>query len=409
MPFFSIVVPVYNTAQYLPRAVLTLQNQSWTDWEAVLVDDGSPDQAGSVIRAYADRDSRIVPVLKERNEGTHRARLSGVRAARGQWILFLDADDELADDALELLAQALAESPCDVLHFGTELFGENMPEAVVREVAMLSNVHLSVLRGREIVESSFLRADGARQDWRVLQRVYRAPLVREAFERGTDCRLGRGEDAYEWLVIASLAGTERFRNDIVGYRYYLGRGITTFATMSAGQFRELSNQYQELLTAAAQWADSFEKFSLAPCVAQLRVRIIEMLAGDWAERVESADKKSMAQYMAQLFGAETVAAELMRLVRDSAYAQWDTGREFDSEAEYLLWYRWAVDFAHGHTPSERLCTFQASAQQHITDLARRSGVSQRALEFKPHLSTSSPGWFVGIWQAMKRIVTRRRQ
>lgn len=380
MPFFSIVIPVYGTADHLPRAVELLQHQKFSDWEAVIVDDGSPDNARQVIADLASRDSRIVPVFHDHNQGTHLARGAGAARASGQWVLFLDADDELAAGSLEQLAQEISERPCDVLHFGAEIVGIDMPLETVAVIAKLSNTDFPALSGQEIVESSFIKPDGERQDWHVWQRVYRAELVRKAFERMEKLRLVHGEDAYEWLVIASLAQVEHFANHIRGYRYFLGRGVTTFAHVAAEQFVQLADAHAQTLAAAEKWAVEFQGFSLTPCVAGLRERTIELLAGDWYVRVAAADKELTMRHMVKLFGAVQIAGELMRLVRDTAYADWDHGRGLNLEAEYLTWYRWAVDLANGHKPTERLRVFREVAERHLRDLAHRSGVPAPVIE-----------------------------
>ena len=86
-------------------------------------------------------------------------------------------------------------------------------------------------------------------------------------------RLGRGQDSYEWLVIASLANTETFHNELIGYRYYLGRGITTFKPMSKQKFISLSSNYGTLISTASEYANGFTDFDLLPCAVELRRRL----------------------------------------------------------------------------------------------------------------------------------------
>ena len=135
-PFFSIIIPSYNNGSYLQKCIQSLQKQSFEAWEAIIVIDASPDDAFHIAKQLSDKDGRIQIINKTQNEGTHLARKSGVKRAQGEYALFLDADDELADNALSSLAALTSQQTFDVLHFGTELFGENMPETVCSNLAI---------------------------------------------------------------------------------------------------------------------------------------------------------------------------------------------------------------------------------------------------------------------------------
>lgn len=102
MPKISIIVPVYNTEQYLPQCIDSILAQTFTDFELILVNDGSTDNSGKICDEYAEKDSRIVVVHKE-NEGANAARRDGVKVANGEWITFVDSDDTLTIDSLKIL------------------------------------------------------------------------------------------------------------------------------------------------------------------------------------------------------------------------------------------------------------------------------------------------------------------
>lgn len=100
----SIIVPVYNTKEYLPACVESLLGQTDPDVEIILVDDGSTDGCGALCDSYALRDSRIRVIHKE-NGGLSSARNAGLDAAAGDWILFVDGDDYLAKTAVSQLGR----------------------------------------------------------------------------------------------------------------------------------------------------------------------------------------------------------------------------------------------------------------------------------------------------------------
>ena len=102
----SIIIPVYNVKPYLKRCVESVLNQSYTDFESILVDDGSTDGSSVICDEYLERDSRIRVIHKE-NGGLSDARNAGIKAAVGEYILFVDSDDFLNTDALDTLTKEI--------------------------------------------------------------------------------------------------------------------------------------------------------------------------------------------------------------------------------------------------------------------------------------------------------------
>lgn len=94
MPQISVIVPVYNTEKYLHRCIDSILAQTFTDFELLLVDDGSTDSSGEICNEYAAKDSRV-RVFHKANGGVSSARNLGLDNAKGEWITFVDSDDEL--------------------------------------------------------------------------------------------------------------------------------------------------------------------------------------------------------------------------------------------------------------------------------------------------------------------------
>lgn len=92
VPLVSIIVPVYNTEQYLRRCIDSILAQNFSDFEVILIDDGSTDTSGNICDEYSYKDSRV-KVIHQKNQGQAAARNCAVGIARGQWITFVDSDD----------------------------------------------------------------------------------------------------------------------------------------------------------------------------------------------------------------------------------------------------------------------------------------------------------------------------
>lgn len=103
---FSIIIPVYNVEPYLRECLDSVLNQTFTDWEAICVNDGSTDGSPDILTAYAARESRM-KVITQPNGGLSAARNAGIKAAEGEYVLFLDSDDWLEENTLEVLSANL--------------------------------------------------------------------------------------------------------------------------------------------------------------------------------------------------------------------------------------------------------------------------------------------------------------
>lgn len=99
-PSVSVVLCTYNRRTLLPRAIQSVFDQSYTDWELIIVDDGSTDDSASIIRPYTLRDSRV-HYYRQENCGLASARNTGLALSRGIYVTFLDSDDEYLPDHLE--------------------------------------------------------------------------------------------------------------------------------------------------------------------------------------------------------------------------------------------------------------------------------------------------------------------
>ncbi|UMQ40262.1 glycosyltransferase family 2 protein [Chryseobacterium sp. Y16C] len=130
MPKISIIVPCYNQAQYLDECLLSVLEQSYTDWECIVVDDGSPDNTEETAQKWIEKDSRF-KYLKKENGGVSSARNFGIENANGEWILPLDGDDKIGNQYLELASNNFHNADliyCDGQFFGSSTENMNLPE-----------------------------------------------------------------------------------------------------------------------------------------------------------------------------------------------------------------------------------------------------------------------------------------
>ena len=113
----SIVIPVYNASKYLRKTLDSVYNQSYTQWEALLIDDGSEDESGRICDEYSAKDPRFKTIHKK-NEGVSIARNLGISKAVGEYLCFLDSDDQMKPTHLEIGLSKIGDA--DILIFGFE-------------------------------------------------------------------------------------------------------------------------------------------------------------------------------------------------------------------------------------------------------------------------------------------------
>ena len=117
IPEISIIMPVYNSETFLYLAVESVKRQTMKEWELLLIDDGSSDASGRLCDAYAKEDARI-RVFHQENQGITKTRNRGIKEARGEFITFIDNDDELVEDIMEKSCSYAKKYRADIVKFG---------------------------------------------------------------------------------------------------------------------------------------------------------------------------------------------------------------------------------------------------------------------------------------------------
>ena len=150
---FSVIVPIYNVEKYLRRCIDSVLAQSFSDYELILVDDGSPDNCPAICDEYAQNDERIKVIHKE-NGGLVSARQAGIRIARGTYIFNLDGDDAICTDALESAREIIGETQADMVCFAyrrwmdgqiSEVIEDAVPEGLYQKEQMQTDIYPKLL------------------------------------------------------------------------------------------------------------------------------------------------------------------------------------------------------------------------------------------------------------------------
>lgn len=212
MASVSVIVPVYNVEKYLKRCVDSILAQSFTDFELILVDDGSTDGSGAICDELAKADDRI-SVHHHPNQGVSAARNHGIEAAKGEWITFIDSDDYVLPVYLQSLYQGTLESDSDFVVTGIKHVFENDPgKVIVREwpAIVVKKENLDVLYEKNILQY---------QKGPVIK-LFKKEIIKKNGLRFNE-RLSRGEDAlfvYEYLLHSNIISVAPGANYIYNRR-----------------------------------------------------------------------------------------------------------------------------------------------------------------------------------------------
>jgi glycosyltransferase involved in cell wall biosynthesis len=170
----SVIIPIYNVAQYLSQCVDSVLSQSYQDLEIILVDDGSTDECPKICDDYQQKDVRIRVVHKE-NGGLSDARNAGMKKATGEWTLFVDSDDWIDQEAIAKLYQFAIDNRCDIVQGG--LFYAYQDHLLYRQATKVEQKR-TVLERDDAMRELIINDRVKNFAW---GKLYKADLIRDLF------------------------------------------------------------------------------------------------------------------------------------------------------------------------------------------------------------------------------------
>ncbi|MBD5504496.1 MAG: glycosyltransferase [Lachnospiraceae bacterium] len=217
----SIVVPAFNDESTIRKCLESLLVQKLEGLEFIVVDDCSTDSTYSVMMEYALEDSRFKIFHHNQNLSAFHARKDGVLAAQGQYVMFVDADDYLMDNACECLWKLLDDTPVDILHFGTKIITDIHDEKRVCDYKKLINPRNEVLSGDEIFDA-FVTRNFEGHLW---NKIFSRDLAVYALNKCGNDVLPKGQDKYFYWVMAYYAKSYKGCPEYEFYNYCYGLGL----------------------------------------------------------------------------------------------------------------------------------------------------------------------------------------
>ena len=197
----SIIVPVYNVEPYLRRCIDSILAQTFTDFELILVDDGSPDNCPAICDEYAEKDPRIVVIHKE-NGGISDARNAGLDIARGEYIGFVDSDDFIHPQTYEIALKAAFDYEADIVQWGLLKF-QNIDEIEIDSVQQSESAFRNILIFDNVANTYY-----PENIWKISHTVWNKLYKRHIFD---NVRFPKGlinEDSY--ILLQTLDASSKY-------------------------------------------------------------------------------------------------------------------------------------------------------------------------------------------------------
>ena len=179
----SIVIPIYNTEQYLDKCVDSVLNQTYKNLEVILVDDGSTDDSGKICDYYAAKDQRVV-IIHQRNQGNNVARKNGVKIANGDYVGFVDSDDWIEPDMYQCMVDNIKKNNADIVSVGFYLENSNKTEIYNDEID--SNLYKIGKDTNKFIESVLLGNTKSRLysiQWNLVTKLFKRNVISVSQEK----------------------------------------------------------------------------------------------------------------------------------------------------------------------------------------------------------------------------------
>ncbi len=312
-PDVSILIPVFNTARFLPRALDSVLGQTHRNLEVIAIDDASPDNAYELLVQRQKEDPRLKIVQHATNKGTAEARRSGVKAAAGKYILCLDADDTFDSNTVEFLLSTAEKHSADIVGFGARELtsdGKNLPYGNTLDSTPF---HLS---GKAVFEA-LIREHF--YSWSLCLKLIRRELFLKACDEMPSAYCVFAEDFMYFIPIAFYARKLVMSGKIL-YNYYQEIGITRTGTISLSSFQRSAS----MLNAFSSVRNFLNRHELFPSFENaFRLRMEEQLKMLWEKykNLANEEKSAAFDFVAEQIGADKLQALFTKYAESPAPEQ----------------------------------------------------------------------------------------
>uniref|UniRef100_UPI00405687BD glycosyltransferase family 2 protein n=1 Tax=Agathobacter sp. TaxID=2021311 RepID=UPI00405687BD len=230
----SIIVPIYNSEKYLKRCIESLIHQTFEDIEIILVDDGSLDNSIQICKEYVKKDRRIVLITQE-NGGPSKARNAGLDKANGEWIMFVDSDDEVSNNICEKLYNKAQETDADMVICNLANITSDMQRMEVRPFKGKERIFKG--KGVLYLEQILVSKESETGDWVLNLTGPTSKLIRSTVIKNErfPSKIDLGEDTCFIISIFKNLKKVIYIEDVLYNRYVIDGSLSNGYDVNCGQ------------------------------------------------------------------------------------------------------------------------------------------------------------------------------
>lgn len=364
-PAFSIIIPAFNNQDTLSRTLNSLRKQDISLFEIILVDDASKDETIKIAEEYQNRFPAFHIISHLNNKGMFEARKTGVEKAKGSYILFLDADDEIVPGFMKHLLFFIEQNQNEIITFKAAIPGKNEEQDpflsfinyTFKEKTNLKNLYPFVFEKRVM-------------SYRVWGRAYKTSYIKPKYQLMPSSYINTSEDAAQtFFFLNSKTAKMSFYNEL-GYIYHFGEGSSTENMISLADYKKKAVSSLEAISMMGSCMhikqdNSLNKNELLYYLSSAQNTIIAWLANTWASQLDTPSKKAAMSFFQTTPFAQSINCELLRPIRDVAYEDYSnkSSRHFYELVHYLFYI-----LNHSTIKSAQYFYFVKAAVIHLTDI-----------------------------------------
>lgn len=311
MPKISVIVPVHNAEKYLDQSIGSLVAQTLNDIEIICVDDASTDNSLDKLNEYANKDKRVKVYHHTVSKSALGARKTGVMAANGEYIMFLDADDYYETDACEIAYNKIVEKNVDIVHFDLNIINVgNSPENMVESIKNAVVPYNGLLQGKDVFLGCFKDRKYAPTP---CNKIYKTDICKKAYKKTADEHILFAEDLYAYFIISCYAKSYYGWNSKPLYNYCYGRGISGGASFTLKKHKQICQHatvYRLLNEFCENEGYTSEEYKFV--LDRYKEEWINDIIGIWKGYLSKQDKPEGLKSMYDAWGVNNIISQLAK-------------------------------------------------------------------------------------------------
>ena len=323
----SVIIPVCNVSNYITRCVESVMNQTLKDIEIICVDDCSSDGSDAILKELAAKDDRIKTIFHSENLSTSQARKDGVAISTGEYIMFLDGDDEYYPHACERAYEDIVKKEVDILQFKTEVINAgNVPPTRISMNERLLNNFTEERYDGDLVAACWEEKLFKFTLW---NKIYKGDIVREAFSRIEDGSFPKAQDLYAFFAIASLSHSFIGINEMM-YKYSFGTGVTGKNSINMEQFNRILTE-KRVADALSRYIEKYNMPQYGDIVKLISMDLCGDCANNFVYNLPKYHQPEGMNVFVEQWGYEDVIFAMAKVL----WIKWDKVIDSFKNADYF--------------------------------------------------------------------------